>query len=110
MQIYRALPHSFVDPQRGWTTAAELPLVRDEGGGKIRSRSRSVAMSESVKIRNARERERVKTLNSAYEKLRERLPLTPSLRGKKLSKYETLQVGLFSDLGNLFSETVFFLS
>jgi len=48
-------------------------------------------MSDSVKIRNARERERVKTLNFAYEKLRDRLPLTPGLRGKKLSKYETLQ-------------------
>jgi hypothetical protein len=82
----------FVDPQQGWNVATELPLVRDEGGGKIRSRSRSAAMSDSVKIRNARERERVKTLNFAYEKLRDRLPLTPGLRGKKLSKYETLQV------------------
>lgn len=82
---------SAFDPQQGWSVATELPLVRDEGGGKIRSRSRSAAMSDSVKIRNARERERVKTLNFAYEKLRDRLPLTPGLRGKKLSKYETLQ-------------------
>ena len=67
-------------------------MVRHEGGGKIRSRSRSSAQSESVKIRNARERERVKTLNTAYEQLRDRLPITPSLRGKKMSKYETLQV------------------
>jgi len=102
--VKRGRPKSFVDPQQGWSVATELPLVRDEGGGKIRSRSRSAAMSDSVKIRNARERERVKTLNFAYEKLRDRLPLTPGLRGKKLSKYETLQVREYpiSSTGRIF--------
>lgn len=64
--------------------------TRYDGGGKIRTRSRTTS-SESIKIRNARERDRVKTLNTAYEDLRDRLPQTKSLRGKKMSKYDTLQ-------------------
>jgi len=44
--------------------------------------------------RNARERERVRSINDAFEHLRDRLPLVNRHLGKKASKYETLQAAI----------------
>lgn len=67
------------------------------GGGKItRKMEKKMEASKSSDLtlrRNARERERVRNINDAFESLRDRLPLNRHL-GKKPSKYETLQAAI----------------
>ena len=45
----------------------------------------------SVMRRNARERDRIKTVNDAFDSLREHVPNGEAAKGRKISKVETLK-------------------
>lgn len=70
-----------------------------------RSSKKEAKSSELTLRRNARERERVKSINEAFEGLRDRLPL--NRQNKKPSKHETLMgrvlilyfINLYSQFG-----------
>ncbi|XP_059617801.1 achaete-scute homolog 3-like [Phlebotomus argentipes] len=70
------------------SASPERPLEAQE----LRRRTKAAAPSEpqTVQIRNARERSRVKAVNEAYEKLRQVVPAI-SNRRKRVSKVKTLR-------------------
>ena len=69
-----------------------------------RGNKKEAKNSELTLRRNARERERVKNINDAFEGLRDRLPL--NRQSKKPSKHETLMGRVFI----FFRETFNFIS
>ena len=59
-------------------------VVKEKTGRKKRNLN-------SVMRRNARERDRIKTVNDAFDSLREHVPNGEAAKGRKISKVETLK-------------------
>jgi hypothetical protein len=72
---------------------SSLHQAHSPGGGKISRKMARKEMAKEVTLRrNARERDRVKSINDAFELLRDRLPMRNL--SKKPSKFETLQTAI----------------
>ncbi|XP_054159611.1 transcription factor 15-like [Oppia nitens] len=66
----------------------KIPLPGDYGN------SHFFDTTTFIRRRNERERARVRSVNDGFERLRQHLPLSPTLKDKRLSKVETLRFAI----------------